>query len=72
MMPKTDLDKLFFVAFCIEQYKVKKKMDGADVASLFFASGVASYLSDNFDVLHTQSHQWLIEEIDDFLERRMA
>ena len=42
-------------------------MNGADVARLFFESGVASYLSDNFEVLHTQSRQWLIEEIDAML-----
>lgn len=45
-------------------------MDGAMAASLFFSSDVASYLADNFDVLHTQSRQWLIEEIDTKLGRR--
>lgn len=67
-MSKTDQDKSYFLAFCIEQYKVAKGMDGADVARLFFENGVASYLSDNFEVLHTQSRQWLIEEIDDMLD----
>lgn len=43
-------------------------MDGADVAHLFFEKGVASYLLDNFEVLHTQSRQWLMEEIDDMLK----
>lgn len=68
-MSKTDQDKSYFLAFCIEQYKVAKGMDGADVARLFFESGVASYLSDNFEVLHTQSRQWLMEEIDDMLQQ---
>lgn len=44
-------------------------MDGADVAHLFFESGVASYLSDNFEVLHTQSRQWLMEEIEEMLQK---
>lgn len=44
-------------------------MDGADVARLFFENGVASYLSDNFEVLHTQGRQWLLEEIDDMLQQ---
>ena len=68
-MSKTDLDKSYFLAFCIEQYKAAKGMDGADVARLFFEKGVASYLSDNFEVLHTQSHQWLMEEIDEILQQ---
>lgn len=67
-MSKTDQDKTYFLAFCIEQYKAAKGMDGANVARLFFESGVASYLSDNFEVLHTQSRQWLMEEIDDMLQ----
>ncbi|MDO4196199.1 MAG: DUF3791 domain-containing protein [Prevotellaceae bacterium] len=69
-MSKQDQDKSYFVAFCIEQYKVAKGMSGTDVAQLFFEKGVASYLADNFEVLHTQSRQWLIEEIDEILERR--
>lgn len=67
-----DNDISYFVAFCIEQYKNTKGMDGVEVASLFFSSGVSSYLAENFDVLHTQSRQWLMEEIDDFIERRKA
>lgn len=66
-MSKTDQEKSYFLAFCIEQYKAAKGMDGAEVARLFFESNVASYLTDNFEVLHTQSRQWLIEEIDDML-----
>ncbi len=68
-MSKQEQDKSYFVAFCIEQYKAAKGMDGADVAQLFFQKGVASYLADNFDVLHTQSRQWLMEEIDEYLEQ---
>ena len=68
-MSKTDQDKSYFLAFCIEQYKVAKGMDGAEVARIFFESGVASYLSNHFEVLHTQSRQWLMEEIDDILQQ---
>ena len=68
-MSKQEQDKSYFVAFCIEQYKAAKGMDGADVAKLFFAKGVASYLADNFEVLHTQSRQWLIEEIDEYINQ---
>ena len=61
-------DKIsYFIAFCIEQYKTAKRMKGEDVANLFFDKGVDRFLSDNYEALHTQSHQWHIEEIDDFL-----
>lgn len=69
-MSKQDQDRSYFIAFCIEQYKAAKGMSGTDVAQLFFEKGVATYLAENFEVLHTQSRQWLIEEIDEILERR--
>lgn len=65
-----DNDISYFVAFCIEQYKNAKGISGDEAASPLFSSGVASYLADNFEVLHTQSHQWLIEEIDEKIGRR--
>lgn len=65
-----DNDISYFVAFCIEQYKSAKGIDGAEAASLFFSLGVANYLAENFEVLHTQSHQWLTEETDAIIERR--
>lgn len=71
-MSKEEIDKSFFWAFCIEQYKTQKGIDGAKVATLFFDKGVAEYLMDNFEVLHTQSRQWLIEEIDNYLKNNRA
>ncbi len=32
-MSQSDMDKSYFVAFCIEQYKALNEMDGAAVAS---------------------------------------
>jgi len=67
---KQEQEKSYFIAFCIEQYKVAKDMDGAEVARMFFAKGIPSYLNDNFEILHTQSRQWLIEEIDGLLNQK--
>lgn len=69
-MRKKEIDRSYFVAFCIEQYKTAKEMDGSKVAELFFNNGVCEYLTSHFDVLHTQSRQWIIEEIDDYLKDR--
>lgn len=59
----------YFLAFCIEQFKNAKGLDGSYVASLFFEKGLDKYLVSNYDVLHTQNCAWLIEEIDEFLNR---
>ncbi len=66
-MPQSEIEKSYFVSFCIEQYKTAKNIDGVEAASLFFDSGVADYLANNYEVLHTQSRQWLMEEIDNLL-----
>lgn len=58
------------MSFCIEQYKHDKSMDGKAVMDLFDRYGISSYLYTNYDVLHTQNRQWLMEEIDDLIARR--
>jgi hypothetical protein len=31
---------------------------------------VLEYLSDHYEILHTQSRQWLMEDIDEFIKLR--
>lgn len=67
---KRELDIVYFISFCIEQYKVRISASGAEVMDLFDKYGVTQYLADNFVVLHTESRQWLMEEIDEFINQR--
>lgn len=69
-MSKKDTDIVYFVSFCLEQYKVHKNISGTEVADLFEHYHVFDYLVDNYDVLHTQGHQWLNVEIDQFVEKQ--
>ena len=69
-MSRKDKDIALFVAFCIEEYGVAKGMTGEQVFNLFTQYGVTDYLSKFFEPLHTQGRQWLIEEIDEFIEIR--
>lgn len=69
-MNKKDKDIALFVAFCIEEYGAAKGMTGEQVLDLFSQYGVTDYLSQCFEPLHTQSRQWLIEEIDEFMDIR--
>ena len=68
-MTKRDTDIAYFLSFCIEQYKRHISTSGSDVMAFFVQYGVDQYLVDNFDILHTQSYQWLMEEIDEFIKR---
>lgn len=71
-MNKKDKDIAFFVAFCIEEYGAAKGMTGEQVIDLFSRYGVTDYLSRCFEPLHTQGRQWLIEEIDEFVDIRKS
>ncbi|MEF2576988.1 MAG: DUF3791 domain-containing protein [Bacteroidales bacterium] len=32
--------------------------------------GVLEYLAEHWEILHTQSRQWIIEDIDEFIRER--
>ena len=61
-MNKSELDVAYFISFCIELYKKKNSMQGREVMELFDKYGVLQYLSEHFEILHTQSWQWIMEE----------
>ncbi len=69
-MKNNESEILFFVSFCIEQYKVHKHLDGKNTLELFEKYDIISYLSKNYEILHTQSAQWLMEEIDNLINNQ--
>ena len=69
-MTKKDKDIALFVAFCIEEYGVAKGMASEQVLDLFSQYGVTDYLVNCFEPLHTQGREWLLDEIDEFIELR--
>ena len=69
-MNKEKQDIAMFLSFCIEQYAKAKDMAAEDVVDLFERYGISEHFCEFYDVLHTQGHRWLIEEIDEMVERR--
>ena len=69
-MNKKEKDIALFVAFCIEEYGAAKQMTGEQTIDRFSQYGVTDYLYKCFEPLHTQSRQWLVAEIDEFIEDR--
>ena len=69
-MDKTKQDIAYFISFCIEQYKEAKCLSGSKTASLLSEYGVLEYLSEHWEILHTQGRQWLVEDIDEFIKAR--
>ena len=69
-MNKKNQDISYFLSFCIEQYMNEKKLAQDKAMALFSAYGVLDYLMEHFEILHTQSRQWIIEDIDEFIKER--
>ena len=56
-----------FIVFCVEYYKERVSLSGKEVYDLFDKYGVIDYLENGYDVLHTQGKDWLMNDIDLFL-----
>ena len=69
-MNKKEKDIALFVAFCIEEYGAAKRMTGEQTIDLFSQYGVTDYLCKGLEPLRPQSRQWLVAEIDEFIEDR--
>ena len=69
-MDKKKQDIAYFVSFCIEQYKNAKHLTGAETLQLLDKYKVLDYLSEHYEILHTQSRQWILEDIEDFIKLR--
>ena len=69
-MDKNLKDIAYFISFCIEQYMNEKGVNEDEVISIFSEYGVLDYLNDYFDVLHTQSRQWIVADIERFINDR--
>lgn len=54
----------------MEQYKHAKKLTGREAVARLDRYGVLDYLAENYEILHTQSHQWILEDIDEFIHIR--
>ncbi len=70
MTRKEQQDRAVFLSFCIEQYAKAKGITTDEAVSLFEQYGIAEHFCQFYEVLHTQGGQWLVEEIDEMINRR--
>lgn len=61
---------LEFISFCVEIYAQENDMSGSKVIELFEKTNLLSYLSDNYEILHTQGKQYILCNISDFLKAK--
>ena len=59
-----------FMIYCTEQYKSAKKLTGKQVSDLFSRYSVWDYIYSCFDALHTTGTNYIVEDIDVFIDAR--
>ena len=57
-----------FMIYCAEQYKSAKKLNGKQVSELFSRYRVWDYIYSCFEALHTTGANYIIEDIDLYIE----
>lgn len=59
-----------FVIFCLEAYKTSKKISGKEALNDFEKYDVLEFLESSFDILHSQSMTYIIDEISEFIKNK--
>lgn len=59
-----------FLIYCTELYKSAKKLTGKQVSELFSRYGVWDYIYSCFESLHTTGTNYIVEDIDLYIEVR--
>lgn len=57
-----------FLSFCIEQYAKQKGVAGECAMRELLDSGALNYLEENYEPIHSQGPEWILEEINEYLK----
>ncbi len=59
-----------FQVFCLENYKTTKGISGRNALTEFKNNHVFDFISNNYEVLHTQGKNYIITEINDYINKK--
>ena len=59
-----------FYTYCLENYAIRKQISGMRAWVIFKESGADEYVIDNYDLLHTQGLEYVLDDIQRFIDRR--
>ena len=62
-------DLLLFKMFCIENYRNKNNLSASDTLKLFTRNDVFKFLEDNFEMLHTQDEEYILDTITTYIKK---
>lgn len=69
---KAGVDKAVFefYTYCLENYATRKQLSGIRAWVLFKETGADEYVIDNYDLLHTQGIDYVLDDIQRFISKR--
>lgn len=59
-----------FYTYCLENYATRKQLSGIRAWVLFKETGADEYVIDNYDLLHTQGIDYVLDDIQRFISKR--
>ena len=59
-----------FYTYCLENYAIRKRISGMRARLCFKESGADEYIIDNYDLLHTQGLDYILDDIQRYINRR--
>ena len=59
-----------FPIFLHRTIQERERNEWCRVLDTFTKYGVLDYLNNHFEILHTQSRQWVLEDIDEYINTR--
>ncbi len=61
---------LQFYTYCLENYSKYNRIEGINTWALFKETGADDYVIDNYDLLHTQGTEYVLDDIKQFIKKR--
>ena len=59
-----------FYTYCMENFAIRKQISGMRAWVIFKESGADEYVIDNYDLLHTQGLEYVLDDIQRYINRR--
>lgn len=64
--------ELPFLIYCVEEYRLQKKLSGKDVMELFDKYAVCEYICEFYDLLHITGNNYIVNDIDGYIQSKQA
>lgn len=61
---------LLFQMFCVENYREAKNISAKESLLLFSSHGVFEFLQENFEMLHTQDIEYILDTIKTYINKK--